>query len=130
MTNEPELNSLLSQALEKAKKEGYLQGWRDALATVSKAVGEAGEPEVIPDINSLENVSSTTHATAGGPTVGSTPWYVLQTVKKRPGMTGSEVVAVVKEGGHKVSEGSIRTSLVRLKNRKLIVSRHGKWFSA
>jgi hypothetical protein len=130
MANEPELNSLLAQALEKAKKEGYLQGWRDALTTISKAVADAGEPEVIPDINSIENPTPSAHSTSGGPTVGSTPWYVLQAVKKRPGMTGSEVVAVVTEGGHKVSEGSIRTSLVRLKNRKLIVSRHGKWFSA
>jgi hypothetical protein len=44
-------------------------------------------------------------------------------------MTGSEVVSVVQESGHKVGEGSIRTTLIRLRDRKLIASRHGKWFA-
>ena len=65
-----------------------------------------------------------------GVTQGSTPWYVLQAVRKKHGMTGSEVVSVVQEGGHRVSDGSIRTSLFRLSDKKLIVSRHKKWFPA
>ena len=62
--------------------------------------------------------------------MGSTPYYVLQAVKKRPGMTGLEVINMVHEGGHKVTDTSIRTALMRLGNKKLIVPRHRKWFPA
>ena len=130
MNNETDLDRLLAQAAEKIKREAYSQGWRDAITAVNKAAADLTEPGTIPEINSLDSVGTSVQSTSGGPTVGSTPWYVLQAVKKRPGMTGSEVVSVVQEAGHKVSEGSIRTSLVRLKGRKLIVSRHGKWFGS
>jgi predicted transcriptional regulator len=43
-------------------------------------------------------------------------------------MTGAEIVAAVQEAGHNVSEGNIRTSISRVKDKKLIVSRHNKWF--
>ena len=61
--------------------------------------------------------------------VGSTPYYTYQEIERRPGMTGGEIVATVQEAGHNVSEGSIRTSISRLKKKKLIVSRHNKWFA-
>ena len=61
-------------------------------------------------------------------TIGSTPYFTYQAIKKRPGMTGAEIVAAVQTAGHNVSEGNIRTSISRVKEKKLIVSRHGKWF--
>lgn len=129
MTN-GDSNNPLMEAAEKLRKEAYAQGWRDAIAALSKAAEEA-------EIDSAGSTSSqgpidfsTGNREISTITQGSTPWYVFQAVRKRPGMTGLEVVSVVRESGHKVSEGSIRTSLVRLERKKLIVSRHKKWFPA
>jgi len=63
------------------------------------------------------------------PTVGTTPHYVYQAVKKRPGMTGFEVIAAVRADGHTaVGDNQIRTALSRLEKRNLIANRHKKWF--
>ena len=45
-------------------------------------------------------------------------------------MTGSEVVSVVQESGHNVSDASIRNVTDAVGRKKLIVSRHRKWFPA
>jgi hypothetical protein len=128
MSNGVDFNNLFAEAAEKLRKEAYAAGWRDAITALTKAAAEA-------DLPLSESGQSTEYAApsvgaVGGITQGSTPWYVFQAVRKRPGMTGSEVVSVVQEGGHKVSDASIRTSLIRLERKKLIVSRHKKWFSA
>jgi hypothetical protein len=131
MTNGTDLDKLLAEAAEKLRREAYAAGWRDAIAAINKAVTEAAEPGMAASViggGDYSQQSATPAPPQGGPTVGSTPWYVWQAVNKRPGMTGSEVVSVVQEGGHKVSDGSIRTSLSRLRDRKLLISRHGKWF--
>jgi hypothetical protein len=126
-----DLNSLFAEAAEKLRREAYAAGWRDAVAALTKAAAEAAE--LAPGDLALGGADFSASAAAqstAGVTQGSTPWYVLQAVRKRPGMTGSEVVSVVQEGGHKVSDGSIRTSLIRLAAKNLIVSRHRKWFPA
>jgi hypothetical protein len=125
-----DLNSLIAEATEKLRKEAYAQGWRDAVAALTKAAAEAAE--VDPTQIGAGGTVPLDISTGGqaGVTQGSTPWYVLQAVRKRPGMTGSEVVSVVQESGHRVSDASIRTSLIRLAAKKLIASRHKKWFPA
>jgi hypothetical protein len=126
-----DLNSLFAEAAEKLRREAYAQGWRDAVAALNKAAAEAAD---LAPVEQGQGGSDFTPAGTGQPvtgvTQGSTPWYVLQAVRKKHGMTGSEVVSVVQEGGHRVSDGSIRTSLIRLQDKKLIVSRHKKWFPA
>src|SRR5216684_2382316 len=129
MNNGNPIDQALAEAAERIRREAYQAGWRDAVAALNKAAAEAAELPAVEAGSEIEYAPSKGSAGQSGPTQGSTPWYVLQAVKKRPGMTGSEIVSVVKESGHKVSEGSIRTSLARLKDRKLAVSRHGKWFS-
>lgn len=130
MTNGTELDRLLAEAAEKIRKEAYAAGWRDAIAAITKAASESAPGDIPAPSAGTDNIHKTTAATGPGPTVGSTPWYVWQAVVKRPGMTGAEVVSVVQDGGHRVPEGSIRTSLTRIRDKKLIVSRHGKWFPA
>lgn len=36
-------------------------------------------------------------------------------------MTRSEIVAAVQEAGHNISEGNVRTSISRVKDKKLII---------
>jgi X-X-X-Leu-X-X-Gly heptad repeat protein len=120
----------LAEAVEKIQREAYAQGWRDAIAALSKAAAEAAELSSSDIAQGSSDFSSGTGQVVSGVTQGSTPWYVLQAVRKKHGMTGSEVVSVVQDGGHKVSDASIRTSLIRLERKKLIVSRHKKWFPA
>lgn len=124
------MNQALAEAAEKIRREAYQQGWRDAVAALNKAAVEAADFVPAEGDSELDLNSGRPPVAVNGLTRGSTPWYVWQAVNKRSGMTGSELVSVVQEGGHKVSEGSIRTTLVRLKARKLLVSRHGKWFTA
>jgi len=129
MSNGNEIERSLVEAAEKIRREGYAAGWRDAMAAVAKAAGDLAPPDIVPDADT-DFPASPAFPNLTGIKMGSTPWYVLQAVKKRPGMTGSEVVEVVVGGGHKVSDGLIRTSLARLGEKKLIVSRHRKWFPA
>ena len=135
MTNGDNNNPLM-EAAEKMRREAYAQGWRAGIKALLDAIGVAG-PELANQVednfdiaDSMAGVPNIVVSRPGDPTLGSTPSYVLQAVRKRPGMAGSEVVSVVQEGGHKVPEGSIRTTLVRLERKKLIVSRHKKWFPA
>jgi hypothetical protein len=130
MSDENEFTKLVAEATEKMKREAYARGWRDAIAALQKAsegaieVGQ-GEAETAftLDLSGSKNGEGPSNLT-----VGSTPHYTFQAIKKRPGMTGSEVVTAVQEGGHNVSEGNIRTSIARLKGKRLIVARHNKWF--
>jgi hypothetical protein len=130
MNNGSPMDNPLIEAAEKIRREGYQAGWRDAVAALNKAAAEAADMSPSEAAPEADYVVSKGLTAQGGPTQGSTPYYVLQAIKKRPGMTGSEIVSVVQGDGHKVSDGSIRTSMARLRDRKLAVSRHGKWFSA
>ena len=134
--NTPNLDALLAEAADKMKREAYAAGWRDAIAAISKAAVGMAAPKMPKNLD-LTGVLSLTADAAGTkalqgnlPAQGSTPWFVIQAVRTKPGMAGSEIVAAVKDGGHNASENSIRTSIFRMKDRKFIVSRHGKWFPA
>jgi hypothetical protein len=134
MVNDSDTDRILAEAAERIRREAYAAGWRDAMAAVSRAATDLAPPDSLPDSTSSGtgdlSPSGNSAAATGGVTMGSTPWYVLQAVRRKPGMTGLEVVNVVQEGGHRVSQANIRTSLVRLGRKKLIVSRHRKWFPA
>jgi hypothetical protein len=127
MSNGSELDRLLAEAAEKIRKEAYSAGWRDALSAISKAVADSADlgPSNMDSGSPIEIQRS---VTSTGPAPGTTPFVALLAIKKQPGMTGAEVVEAVGKGGHPASEGSIRTSIGRLKERKLIVARHGKWY--
>jgi hypothetical protein len=130
MSNGSPIDQALAEAAERIRRDGYQQGWRDAVAALNKAAAEAADVGPGEGQSELELNSGRPATGVTGLTQGSTPWYVWQAVSKKPGMTGSEIVSVVQDGGHRVSDGSIRTSLARLKERKHLVSRHGKWFLA
>jgi len=131
-----EIDKILTEAAEQIKREAYAAGWNDAVEAMKSALGGLATPS-IPESLKIPNGSSQSGAavkaptnTTSGPTVGSTPYYVLNALRAKPGMTSTEVVEAVRSGGHPAPEGSIRTTIFRLKDRKLIVSRHGKWFPA
>lgn len=128
MSNGNTIDQALAEAAEKIRREGYQAGWRDAVAVLTKAaadVAELGPTELASNGDTSQRKPLPAQS---GLTQGSTPWYVWQAIAKKPGMTGSEIVSVVQENGHRVSEGNIRTSIARVKDKKLIVSRHNKWF--
>jgi hypothetical protein len=128
-----ELDKLLADAAEKIRREAYSAGWRDAVATVTKALaeGQPGDDTLPPSFDAgkdFEGTGRREESNSNLPTIGTTPHYVYQAVRKRPGMTGSEVIAQVHAEGHTVAEAQIRTALSRLDKRTLIVNRHKKWF--
>jgi hypothetical protein len=131
-----EIDKILSDAAEQIKREAYTAGWNDAIEAMKSALSGLGTPSV-PETLKIPNGAGADTAgarastnSAAGPTVGSTPYYVLNAVKAKPGMASTEVVEAVRSGGHPAPEGSIRTTIFRLRDRKFIVSRHGKWFPA
>jgi hypothetical protein len=130
MNDQNDLTRLLTEATEKIKREAYARGWRDAIAALQKAAEGAVEGGQLDTEGAtlVFDSSVSNGAKDGSLTVGSTPYYTFQAIKKRPGMTGSEIVVAVQEAGHNVSEGNIRTSIARLKGKRLIVARHNKWF--
>jgi hypothetical protein len=127
MTASTEFDNPLAEAAEKIRREAYAAGWRDCLVAIAKAVSATGETAA-PDSSSLTREFDRESHQHSEVTPGSTPFYVLSAVRKTPGMTSSEIVAAIQQNNVRVSDGSIRTSIFRLKTRTLIVLRHGKWF--
>ena len=126
-----EIEKIMAEAAEKIRREGYAAGWRDCAALVAKTVAEAApgtcrRPLATDKTERIQNERRFTPA-GNAPTVGTTPHYVFSD-RRKPGMIGAEVVAAVHADGHNVAEASIRTTLVRLDKRHLIVNRHKKWF--
>ncbi len=120
----------IKEAVEQIRKEAYASGWKachDAFSAALAAIGDGIEPGVViqpfvgPARPSIEAKGSL-------PAVGTTPYYVYQAVQRKHGMTGAEVVAAVRADGHDVAEPQIRTALMRLERRQLLVNRHKKWF--
>jgi hypothetical protein len=127
------INSLLADAAEKIKREAYAAGWRDAIVALNKSVSELVDPATLENIEIQEAVNAPVvlgPSNSKLPKQGSTPWAIVQAVKKQPGMTATQIVETLKENGHNAPESSIRTSIFRMKNKKLIVPRHNKWFPA
>lgn len=127
----------LAEIAEKLRKQGISEGYNLALKQVSEAISAALASLLPPDSN--VDVKFDLAAKGGGdvkksaqngnlPATGSTPWYALNAVKKKPGSTGAEVVLAVREAGHTAKEPQIRTALSRLERRKLVANRHSKWF--
>ena len=119
----------LTAAIEQMKSEAYAAGWKDAFEMVSAAIASISngvELGIVPP--PLASQPPRMAESGSLPTVGTTPYYVYQAVSKKPGMTGSDVVAAVRAEGHDVAEPQIRTALSRLEKRQLLANRHRKWF--
>ncbi len=123
----------ITQMVEQMKRDAFSAGWQAAMEAVSLAISGIERPEGVGEPgsfsftpkppNSQQNPNS-----ASQPTVGTTPWFVMQAVQKKQGMTGAEVIAAVRADGHDVAEPQIRTALSRLEKRQLLANRHRKWF--
>lgn len=134
MIEPSDTDRLLSEAADRMKKEAYAAGWRDALVAAARALSELGDSTAVPDKFNLANSSTTAKSSImadGGkmPKVGTTPHAILMQVMATPGMTGGEIVDAVRNSGHTAPVPSIQTNIQRLKQRKMIVLRHGKWYA-
>jgi hypothetical protein len=130
MNTNIDANTLLAEATERLKAEAYAAGWRDALAAVAKAVSSVSPPEagttiVLPKPPPPPASSSTSTPTL---TPGSTPAMIYSVLSAHQGLTAGQIIEALGEQGHSAPENSIRTNIHRLKDRQIIVLRHGKWF--
>lgn len=120
----------IKEAVEQVRREAYAAGWKaafDAMSAALASVGDGVEPGVVvhPFTAGTSLKSSESSAL---PTVGTTPHYVYEAVRRKQGMTGAEVIDAVRADGHSVGEPQIRTALSRLEKRQLLANRHKKWF--
>src|ERR1700690_4421876 len=120
--------------IEQMKRDAWAAGWNAAMEAVTAALHEVtpsiditGATPTLPGLQTRNSGANSTNSTAL-PTVGTTPHYVLEAVRRKQGMTGTEVVAAVHADGHDVPEPQIRTALSRLATRQLLANRHRKWF--
>jgi hypothetical protein len=120
----------IREAVERVKRDAFAAGWKAAVDAISSAILNLEPPEgVDPDAVTFVPFSKRSPEAAGAlPTVGTTPHYVYEAVRKKQGMTGADVIAAVRAEGHDVAEPQIRTALSRLEKRQLLANRHRKWF--
>jgi len=121
-----------TELADKIRKTAYAEGWRDALSAVAKAVGDLAPTDfqdVIGPSAPLKIINTPPGSGKSSLTMGTTPYYIVGALKAKPGLTPAEIIQALQEAGHKAPENSIRTNIHRLKERKLIVARHGKWFA-
>lgn len=133
MNTTTDIKNVLAEAAEKIKKDAYEAGWRDAIAAINKALSGVGDvvsvPEKIALISGATVVKAAGKMPANMPKQGTTPYAILMEVIANPGMTGGQIVEAVRASGHTAPIPSIQTNIQRLKAKKLIVLRHGKWYA-
>ena len=124
----------LKEAIDRIKRDAYGAGWAAAVEAITSAIVAMPVPDGTEPgsftFSAKPSVPGGTGNTNSGsqPTVGTTPWFVLQAVQKKQGMSGADVIAAVRAEGHDVGEAQIRTALSRLEKRQLLANRHRKWF--
>lgn len=125
----------LKEVVEQMKRDAWAAGWNAAMQAVTAALAEviptmdiSGATPTLPGLQTRNSNSNSSPSSTSLPTVGTTPHYVYDAVRKKQGMTGAEVVAAVFAEGHEVGEPQIRTALSRLEKRQLLANRHKKWF--
>src|ERR1700722_20272365 len=121
-----------TELADQIRRSAYADGWRDAMAAIAKAVGELapGEiPDAIGPNAPLKSINGAINTHKSSLTMGTTPYYIVGALRANPGLTPAEIIQALQESGHKAPENSIRTNIHRLKERRLIVARHGKWFA-
>jgi hypothetical protein len=117
----------LAELTDKIRRDSFAQGWRAAMEAVKKAADQdAPEGATIGAAFEMSPVKG--RGSAAEPSEGSTPWFVLQTVRRRRGLTVAELRSALLEDGNRFSDAHIRVSLRRLKSRKLVAIRNGRWF--
>jgi hypothetical protein len=120
----------IREAVERVKRDAFAAGWKAAVDAITGAIASLEPPEGLdPDAITFVPFSKRSAEPVGAlPTVGTTPHYVYEAVRKKQGMTGADVIAAVRAEGHDVAEPQIRTALSRLEKRQLLANRHRKWF--
>jgi len=119
----------LKEVVEQMKREAFAAGWRAAIEAVTGSIAGLERPEGVDENGPPSIIRPGVRAESGSmPTVGTTPWYVLQAVQKKQGMTGAQVIEAVRAEGHGAAEPQIRTALSRLEKREILANRHKKWF--
>lgn len=123
----------LKEVVEQMKRDAWAAGWNAAMEAVKVALADvvptidiSGATPMLPGLQSRSSNSNLNSASL--PTVGTTPWFVMQAVQKKQGMTGAQVIDAVRAEGHEAAEPQIRTALSRLEKRQLLANRHKKWF--
>lgn len=121
----------IKEAVEIIRREAFASGWKAAVEAMTGALDNLERPDGADASvqGPLKPAPQRQSAESGSlPTVGTTPHYVYEAVRRKQGMTGAEVIDAVRADGHSVGEPQIRTALSRLEKRQLLANRHKKWF--
>jgi hypothetical protein len=122
----------LKEVVEQMKRDAFAAGWKAAVEAMTGALTNLERPDgtdsAVPPAGTLANTWAVPEPAPATTTVGTTPHYVFEAVRRKQGMTGAQVVEAVHGEGHDVGEAQIRTALSRLEKRLLLVNRHKKWF--
>ncbi len=130
------LDQLLADATSQLRKEAYAAGWRDAMTAVRRSLVGIAEPVAIGSSLDEDRVLVSDSALLDPefehrmPRKGSIRDCVLQVIRERPGIRGIEIIEAVKKAGYQSTDGSIRITTFRLKEKGFITSRNRRWYPA
>lgn len=118
---------VLEKQVLKLVNDAYELGKRDAIASIMSVVGAA--PSYQPVASSGE---FTFYGGNGGNSRIAAPDSVIMRVKdyiaENPGRTGAAIIKGLKQETPDLKERTVRTSLERLKGRKMIHNSLGRWY--
>lgn len=120
----------LELLITKIEEESYHRGWADAIASLVEASQKCGTPQVPPIKKNAPPPKSDGGKRLGGQPgfrSGSTVFTAMELIRKRPGMTTSEIISHMTANDPSVVERTIRTALGRLKDRDHAVQDEGRW---
>ncbi|MGB9154662.1 MAG: hypothetical protein WCD70_16435 [Alphaproteobacteria bacterium] len=112
----------LAQIAKQIETEAYNRGRDDTIAALSEFIKKFGNGE-----NSKNTYAKQANQAVRRPRNGSDAWHVHEQVKKTPGLTGAQLVAALKSAGTPVKERTVRTSLLRLRD-KFITQKGDAWY--
>lgn len=124
------MNQELEQVIAKIEAEAYQKGWADAISSVFAAAQNQGTYKAVPAKKSAGMAQPDAGKSVGGQPgfrSGSTVLLALDLIKKRPGLTTSDIIAHLKNDDPHIVERTIRTALGRLKAKRYAGQNEGRW---
>ena len=117
--------STIQAKIEALIQEAYHLGRSEGISDIARAAGQmSANASIRPTFPHF----ATTEEKDIDFRDGSTIKLVHEYVKENQGLLGIELVKDLQTAGHKIEERTIRTALHRLKKKKFLENRGGKWF--
>ena len=133
MVDRSKLDSVIAEIEAAAYQRGVDDTLRTISGTVQKLRNEIVHAQVsaarVVDIISNVAASENGHALRRQPRAKSGQAHVLQMIREKPGHRGVDLVQLLEAAGTPVNERTLRTALIRLRQRGAIHQVQDRWYA-